>query len=145
LNPSTIANADGGSVSATFSNFNSEDGTNYNPIFLDKTPTGNNRMANITNNIATITFSNIVQVPSFYVNTLVYGPNSGWKVEGKLNGVTQFTFEFNFTFSYGVWGEVIAGLNKNIDSLVFTNAKDIGVDDISVKSVAPNNSSCGCE
>lgn len=139
LNPNKYTNIDKQGTDAFFTNFNSYDGVISDQTFADNSPTGNNRMAQITNNYAILTFTKAVKVPSFYVNTLIYGANTGWKVEGTLNGITQFTFTFNYTFPYSKWGQVTAGNGKTVDKLIFTNAKDCGIDDIAIEpAVAPD-------
>jgi parallel beta-helix repeat protein len=136
LNPNKYTNVDKQGADAFFTNFNAYDGVISDQTFADNSPSGNNRMAQITNNYAILNFTKAVKVPSFYVNTLTYGANTGWKVEGTLNGVVQFSFNFNYTFPYSKWGQVTAGNDKTVDKLIFTNAKDCGIDDIKIEAAA---------
>jgi hypothetical protein len=133
MNPTVYTNVDGNGTSATFVNINRYDGTDASPVFADRTPAGSNEMGAIQTSSATITFSAPVKVPSFFVNTLVYGGNTGWSVVGSLNGTPKFTFNYNYSFPYATWGEVVSGSNVIVDKLTWTNAQNTGIDDITIQ------------
>lgn len=94
----------------------------------DHSASADNKMALIQGSTVTITFDEAVQVPSLWMSTLTYGSVPG-TATGKLGGVTQWTR--NVTV-YSTWYQVVDGVSKDIDEIVFTNANNFAIDDLRI-------------
>lgn len=100
----------------------------------DHTP--NNRMAFFPDATASsVTFSHQVQVPSLWINMLVYG-SFGGVVTGKLNGSQVWTKSIPGS-SYGSWYAVTTGAGLEINELTFTGVQNYGLDDITIVNTNP--------
>jgi len=95
-----------------------------------------------TVNPASVTFSGPVQVPSLWINTLVYGSCCP-TITGKRNGSQVWRKDIPIdTSNFGKWIQVVegAGIEKQIDEIVFTGLDvgmmNYGLDDITIVNTA---------
>jgi chitodextrinase len=136
MNPAKYSDVDGKGSEAYFINFNTFDGVIADQKYNDNSPLGNNRMGLVSNNYAILYFTKAVKIPSFYVNAASTSVSATWKIEGTLNGTTQFSYDSKNALPFGKWVQITLGKDKQIDKIVITNGKDICFDDISIESTS---------